>query len=281
MQKRIPYLFSCAVFTILLILLTSFIGILPAIFWALPCGALAYWVTSFSLAKKHEPTDETPNKTSKNTQPFKIFKIALWSVIYLTVTFFGWAIWSVVFHKAFFDTSNNAKSLASFFISATVCLLLGIFFTKLIFAFLTFIANKTISGKKHAEQRITSALSKEFPEAKPTPVAFCVHFLKVNKFARIFLALTPLLLIGMGDFGKEGYWYYTLLKLAVSVVCLYALIKFKTEWIKWAMGVVAVLYNPILPLNIDESNVWAVLNLATIAFLWLALRSELRAQKKS
>ena len=65
-------------------------------------------------------------------------------------------------------------------------------------------------------------------------------------------------------------WYYALLKLVICGICTFSAVKYKSEWAKWFFGGLAVLYNPIFPLPVGDSDVWVALNIGTAVFMWTA-----------
>lgn len=75
------------------------------------------------------------------------------------------------------------------------------------------------------------------------------------------------------------YGFYILLRLIISGVCVYSVVKFKLEWTKWIFGGLAVLYNPILPVHLGDKEAWIFVNLATIAYMWIALYFENKKEK--
>lgn len=90
-----------------------------------------------------------------------------------------------------------------------------------------------------------------------------------NKIFTILYAIASILfLIALADL---PHWYYQLLKLATCAVCAYSAVKTKREWIRWIFGVLAVLYNPVLPIHLSDKDVWSAINFATAAFMWLTL----------
>ena len=65
--------------------------------------------------------------------------------------------------------------------------------------------------------------------------------------------------------------YYALLRI---MLCLTACVGFaaarkaeETTWM-WVYGVIAVVYNPLLPVALGSKPLWAALNLATLIVLW-------------
>ena len=76
------------------------------------------------------------------------------------------------------------------------------------------------------------------------------------------------------------YAYYMLLRVITCATCVYSAVKFKTEWTRWIFGVLAVLYNPVLPVHLDDKDLWSIINLATIVYMWVAIFKESKQQKK-
>ncbi len=94
---------------------------------------------------------------------------------------------------------------------------------------------------------------------------------KLSHFVVIFLVETIILVVAMCDLRRStGEWYYPLLRLISCGVSVYSLVKFKTEWVKWIFGGLAVLYNPIFPMHLGDKDAWAVVNALTIVYLWVA-----------
>ena len=100
----------------------------------------------------------------------------------------------------------------------------------------------------------------------------------IKTLQRVFSIITLLFIIAFLDM---PYGYYMLLRLATSAVCVYSAVKFKTEWVRWVFGVLAVLYNPILPVHLGDKEIWGIVNIATIAYMWIALHVERRSIKAS
>jgi hypothetical protein len=76
-------------------------------------------------------------------------------------------------------------------------------------------------------------------------------------------------LIGLGDM---PYGYYSLLRLGLCGFCLFLLLgsdAARIEWQRWLLGATAVLYNPVFPIRIGDKSIWIVLNIATVALLWI------------
>lgn len=97
-----------------------------------------------------------------------------------------------------------------------------------------------------------------------------------NPFAIVFAVISTCLIVGTIKKPFDGY--YTLLRLLTSGVCLYSAVKFKTEWAKWIFGGLAVLYNPVLPVHLGDKEIWDVINIATVIYMWIALKVEKKAK---
>ena len=93
-----------------------------------------------------------------------------------------------------------------------------------------------------------------------------------NPFTIIFVVVSACLFIGAA--GKPFDGYYMLLRVITCATCVYSAVKFKLEWAKWIFGIFAVLYNPILPVHLGDKDLWSIINLATIVYMWVALFKE-------
>lgn len=89
----------------------------------------------------------------------------------------------------------------------------------------------------------------------------------------LVLASTVLMLLGM--VGLESGFYTTLR----VVVCLTAVVGFVAarrtgaeSW-AWVFGVIAVVYNPLVPVYLHSRGLWSIVNLVTIALFWNGLRA--------
>lgn len=76
------------------------------------------------------------------------------------------------------------------------------------------------------------------------------------------------------------YGYYMLLRIITCATCVYSAVKFKTEWAKWIFGILAVVYNPVLPVHLGDKDLWSIINFATAAYMWIALFAEIKLQRK-
>ena len=60
------------------------------------------------------------------------------------------------------------------------------------------------------------------------------------------------------------YGYYTFLRIVVTFTAVYGIIKEYNGELDFgiiALGLIAVLFNPIIPIHLGEQNIWRVLNL--------------------
>lgn len=77
------------------------------------------------------------------------------------------------------------------------------------------------------------------------------------------------------------YGYYVILRGTICIAAAYgfslALQHRSPRW-GWIYGVVAILYNPVLPVRLGNKDLWIVLNVLTIALFWAAfVRSRFRS----
>ncbi len=74
--------------------------------------------------------------------------------------------------------------------------------------------------------------------------------------------------------------YYTLLRVITCATCAYSAVKFKTEWAKWIFGILAVVYNPVLPVHLGDKDLWSIINIITLIYTWIALFAERKQTKE-
>jgi hypothetical protein len=56
---------------------------------------------------------------------------------------------------------------------------------------------------------------------------------------------------------RHPYGYYTLLRWITCAVCVYGAVisyKLETQYLSWLLGIIAFLFNPILPIHLDRST---------------------------
>jgi hypothetical protein len=70
------------------------------------------------------------------------------------------------------------------------------------------------------------------------------------------------------------YGFYMLLRVIICLAAVMGFIRAREErrasWL-WIYGVLAVLYNPVLPIHLMLAPLWTVANLVTIVLLWVGL----------
>ena len=84
---------------------------------------------------------------------------------------------------------------------------------------------------------------------------------------------------------KNPYGYYVLLRIVLCAVCTFlafrALEIENTAW-AWILGMMAVIYNPIIPIHLTR-KIWSVVNALTIVVLsmtFVTLRKKTVTQQK-
>jgi hypothetical protein len=88
--------------------------------------------------------------------------------------------------------------------------------------------------------------------------------------------LAPIIILAIGILPMP-YGYYTLSRLVVSACSIYFAYKLKKnndEPFMLVFGFVAILYNPIYPVHLNEKSIWVVVNILT-SFLFFTKRKEL------
>lgn len=86
------------------------------------------------------------------------------------------------------------------------------------------------------------------------------------------LIATIAVVVGLADL---PYGYYMLLRLFLCGVSLFFMFGARLvlqDWQRWVLGGFAVLYNPLLPVQIGDKGVWAILNVATVIMFWFVSR---------
>lgn len=92
---------------------------------------------------------------------------------------------------------------------------------------------------------------------------------KLNKIPAIIASIV--LILSFIDW--PSYSYYTFMKIVVTGVAiyyayfLYDVIKRKDFWF-WALVVMAILFNPIVPIYLYDKSVWMVIDIIVIGFLF-------------
>ena len=114
-------------------------------------------------------------------------------------------------------------------------------------------------------------------------VKSCLKKISKNiSFITLFLLISTFLIIGATVSKYDlSDGYYMLLRVITCATCVYSAVKFKAEWAKWIFGVLAVLYNPVLPVHLGDKDLWSIINLTTVVYMWIALRAESKAAKST
>jgi hypothetical protein len=92
------------------------------------------------------------------------------------------------------------------------------------------------------------------------------------------LAATLMSLVALGPL---PYGYYMLLRVSLCVVCAYYLLQSSpplSSGHRIALGGLAVLYNPVLPVHLGSKPLWSLVNLGTVIYLWVLARYHSRGK---
>ena len=73
------------------------------------------------------------------------------------------------------------------------------------------------------------------------------------------------------------YGYYMLTRLITCGIALWLiwqlyLLKPNGDGLLWALGGVAVLYNPLIPIYLNSKFLWTIVNLFTLGLIWFAIQ---------
>lgn len=70
------------------------------------------------------------------------------------------------------------------------------------------------------------------------------------------------------------YGYYMLLRLFLCVLCIYFLstVSGVRDGEKWVLVGLAVLHNPIVPVELGSKQLWSVINIGTVIWFWVLNR---------
>jgi uncharacterized membrane protein len=92
--------------------------------------------------------------------------------------------------------------------------------------------------------------------------------IRINKQKNIIIAISSIFLL-LAGFDGWPYDFFVLLRFVVCVSSIYlawlALNENQEKWI-WAYGIIAVLFNPLIPIHFGRSA-WAIVDIATAIFL--------------
>jgi hypothetical protein len=81
--------------------------------------------------------------------------------------------------------------------------------------------------------------------------------------------------------GRMPYGYYMLMRFSLCVVCIYYLLQSHPALCsghRIALGGLAVLYNPVLPVYLASKPLWSLVNLGTVIYLWVLARHQAQRQ---
>jgi hypothetical protein len=67
------------------------------------------------------------------------------------------------------------------------------------------------------------------------------------------------------------YGYYMLLRIFLCVLCVYFIssVRGVRDGEKWVLVGLAVLYNPIAPVEHGSKPLWTIINIATVGWFWM------------
>ena len=77
--------------------------------------------------------------------------------------------------------------------------------------------------------------------------------------------IAPIVILAIGVLPMP-YGYYSLSRLVVCGCAIFGAYKSnltKDEVFAWVFGIAAVLYNPIIPIHLNEKELWVIVNLLT------------------
>jgi len=82
---------------------------------------------------------------------------------------------------------------------------------------------------------------------------------------------------------RMPYGYYMLVRLGFCVACIYYAFQARPPIAvghRFALGGLAVLYNPLAPVHLGSKGLWIAVNIATVAYFWF-LDRQLRTKHVS
>ena len=70
------------------------------------------------------------------------------------------------------------------------------------------------------------------------------------------------------------YIYYQLLRVLLCAACVYYVLRLgvETDGLRFVLGALGLLYNPVLPVHLRSKPLWICINIATVACLFFAHR---------
>ena len=143
---------------------------------------------------------------------------------------------------------------------------------------------RLVLQKNPNNEEAKSILSKcEYKKNNP-PISFnelVKNILKYPQFIFLYSTLSIFLLVAIFTESRDLFdGYYMLLRVITCATCVYSAVKFKTEWTRWIFGIFAVMYNPVLSVHLDDEDLWSIINLVTVVYMWVAIFKESKQQKK-
>jgi len=86
--------------------------------------------------------------------------------------------------------------------------------------------------------------------------------------------IAPLVVMGIGVLPMP-YGYYNILRIVVCISAVFMAVRAmkseKGQLVPWLFGGLALLYNPVLPVHLNEKAIWMMVNAVT-AVLFIAFR---------
>lgn len=146
-----------------------------------------------------------------------------------------------------------------------------------------FIARLVLQKNPNNEEA-KSILSKcEYKKNNP-PISFnktIENILKYPHLIVLYSILSIFLFVAIFAESRDLFdGYYMLLRVITCSTCVYSAVKFKMEWAKWIFGGLAVLYNPLLPIHLENKELWSIINIITLIYAWIALFVERKKTKE-
>ena len=99
-------------------------------------------------------------------------------------------------------------------------------------------------------------------------------------FAIPFFVSLAAMVVGLLDM---PYGYYALLKLAVfaSAVYGFTLVSKANTGLAVAMGAIAVLYNPLIQIQLGSKGAWLIANIITLAIFYAVIKATSHVKKNA
>ena len=144
-----------------------------------------------------------------------------------------------------------------------------------IYMFSNFFPEKLLSDSEIYEQALNSyKTAKEKEDENVAKFVFDVYEFLLRHFFKIIPAVaSTIMLVCAICLDKYDVFegFYTVLRLVVCATSVFYVVKFRQEFFRWIFGVLAVLYNPVFQIHLGDKDVWNVVNIITIIFMWIAI----------